>query len=83
MAAACGGTACRYGGKRLAVLAPDMAEEAAAALGRDLEAQLEADGPAARAAVAEWRPGDPPTAAVARARLALAARELESPGTRG
>jgi diguanylate cyclase (GGDEF)-like protein len=83
VAARAGGTACRYGGKRLAVLAPDMAEEAAAALGRDLEAQLEADGPPARAAVAEWRPGDPPTAAVARARLALAARELESPGTRG
>ena len=73
---ACGGTACRYGGKRLAVLAPDMSEEAAAALGRDLETELEADGPPARAAVAEWRPGDPPTAAVARARLALASREL-------
>ena len=68
------GTACRYGGRRLALLAPAISGEGAAALGRDVERALEADGPAVRTAAGEWRPGDPPTAAISRARLELAPR---------
>ena len=79
VAARCGGTACRYGGRRLAVLAPATTEEAAAALGRDLELELNGGGPAVRAAAAAWRPGDPPAAVIARARMALAAYALEAP----
>ena len=79
VAARCGGTACRYGGRRLAVLAPATTEEAAAALGRDLELELNGGGPAVRAAAAAWRPGDPSAAVIARARMALAAHDLEAP----
>ncbi len=79
VAARCGGTACRYGGRRLAVLAPATTEEAAAALGRDLELELNGGGPAVRAAAAGWRPGDPSAAVIARARMALAAHDLEAP----
>ncbi|MEJ7817323.1 MAG: HD domain-containing phosphohydrolase [Thermoleophilaceae bacterium] len=79
VAARCGGTACRYGGRRLAVLAPATTEEAAAALGRDLELELNGGGPAVRAAAAAWRPGDPSAAVIARARMALAAHDLETP----
>lgn len=83
VAARCGGTACRYGGRRLAVLAPATSEEAAAALGRDVELELTGGGPAVRAAAAAWRPGDPSTAVIARARMALAARDLEAPPAAG
>ncbi len=82
VAARCGGTACRYGGRRLAVLAPATSEEAAVALGRDLEMELSSGGPGVRAAAAAWRPGDPPAAVIARARMALAARDLEAPPAR-
>jgi diguanylate cyclase (GGDEF)-like protein len=75
------GTACRYGGRRLAVLAPATTSEAAAALGRDVERLVETTGHAVRTAVAEWRVGDPPSAPVARARLDLAPREVQTPPT--
>lgn len=83
VAARCGGTACRYGGRRLAVLAPATTEEAAAALGRDVELELAGGGPAVRAAAAAWRPGDPATAVIARARMGLATREVEAPQAAG
>ena len=81
VAAGVGGTACRYGGRRLAVLAPSISGEGAAAMGRDVERTLEADGLTVRTAGGEWRPGDPPTAAVSRARLALGTGPLTAPPT--
>ncbi len=79
VAAGVNGTACRYGGRRLAVLAPAIAAEGADALGRDVERMLEDAGVAVRTAGGEWRPGDPPTAAISRARSALGGGPLAAP----
>ena len=65
------------------MLAPAISGEGAAALGRDVESALEATGLAVRTAGAEWRPGDPPTAAVDRARRRCRAEPLAAPPTPG
>ena len=73
------GSACRYGGRRLAVLVPASTAEGATAVGRDIEGALNGVGPDVRTAAGEWRPGDPPTAAITRARRALAGEPLTAP----
>ena len=40
-----GGCACRHGGRRLALIVPEVAEEGGSALARDLAVELNADGP--------------------------------------
>ena len=70
----CGGTACRDGGRRLAILSPGderTAEECAS----DVTSELTA-GPSVRVAVAAWRPGDSGADVVERARAALAVETL-------
>ncbi len=69
-AARVGGTACRYDGRRLGLLAPDTdepeAENLAAAIAEDLR-----DGPVVRAGFASWRPGDDGESVLVRARARL------------
>ena len=70
-----GGTACRHGGRRLALIVPEVAEEGGKALARDLDVELNADGPAVTTASAAWRMGDTGADVVDRARVALALRD--------
>lgn len=67
-----GGTACRYGGGRLAIVLPETSTAAGDALCVELEAELAPAGTAVVSAYAEWEPGETGTAVIARARLALA-----------
>ena len=70
----CGGTACRDGGRRLAILSPGD-ERAAEECASDVTAEL-TTGPSVRVAVAAWRPGETGTDVVERARSALAVETL-------
>ena len=64
------GTACRYGGNRLALVVPGADESSVEALAAEVAAGLR-DGPEARTAVATWRAGDTGDAVIARARAGL------------
>jgi diguanylate cyclase (GGDEF)-like protein len=68
VALACGGTACRYGGPRIALLVPDAgaAQEIAERLGQALPSHGDP-----RVAVAVWAPGETGAQVVERARAAL------------
>jgi diguanylate cyclase (GGDEF)-like protein len=73
-----GGTACRDGGRRLALVVPHAEEEAVSALANEAVATL-APGVRARAGVAVWRPGETAEDVIGRARLGLTdARSLSS-----
>jgi diguanylate cyclase (GGDEF)-like protein len=67
----CGGTACRYSGRRLALIAPRTNADTAARLASMIAGDLQGG---ARVAVgaAVWQPGDSGFDVVARARLAVA-----------
>jgi diguanylate cyclase (GGDEF)-like protein len=67
----CGGTACRYSGRRLALIAPSTTGDEARRLAATVASELHGG---ARVAVgaAEWQPGDTGFDVVARARLAMA-----------
>jgi GGDEF domain-containing protein len=67
----CGGTACRYNGRRLAVVCPDCDAPTAEQIAAELADAL-ADGPRAAVGCAAWQQGDQAEDVVARARLALA-----------
>ena len=69
VAVRCGGTACRYGGRRLAIIAPGD-EHAAEECANEISSAL-ADGPAVRVVVATWRPGESGEEVIDRARSAL------------
>ncbi len=71
VAAKCGGTAYRYGGRRLALVVPRVGEEAGVRLAGEIVDEL-AVGPGARTAVAAWRPGDTYSDVITRARVSLA-----------
>jgi HD-GYP domain-containing protein (c-di-GMP phosphodiesterase class II) len=73
----CGGTACRYSGRRIALLAPgdeQAAEECAGEVTADL-----ADGPSVRVVSAVWRQGESGDDVIARARAELAAPAWQPP----
>ncbi|MGI8846207.1 MAG: HD domain-containing phosphohydrolase, partial [Thermoleophilaceae bacterium] len=72
------GTACRYGGRRLALLVPDYALEPAAALGRDLEIDLQMAAGTTRTSAAVWQPGDSGDSVIERARMGLALSEIQA-----
>ena len=74
----CGGTACRHGGRRLALIVPETAEEGGKAMARDLSLALNAHGPEVVTAAAAWRMGDTGADVVERARLALALRDTDT-----
>jgi diguanylate cyclase (GGDEF)-like protein len=67
----CGGTACRYSGRRLALVAPGTSADSATRLASMIAGDLQGG---ARVAVgtAVWQPGDSGFDVVARARLAVA-----------
>jgi GGDEF domain-containing protein len=67
----CGGTACRYSGRRLALIAPATGDEEANRLASHIGGDLQGG---ARVAIgcAVWQPGDSGLDVVARARLAVA-----------
>jgi diguanylate cyclase (GGDEF)-like protein len=67
----CGGTACRYSGRRLALIAPGADEEQAQRLASVIAGEL-ADGPRVAVGAAVWHPGDSGIDVIGRARLALA-----------
>jgi diguanylate cyclase (GGDEF)-like protein len=66
----CGGTACRYSGRRLALVCPGSDGSAAERLASELGDAL-ADGPRAAIGAAGWSSGDHGEDVVARARLTL------------
>ena len=55
--ARCHGFACRYSGRKLALIAPRMDERTAARLAREITEEVDG-GPELRTAVAEWRSGE-------------------------
>jgi diguanylate cyclase (GGDEF)-like protein len=67
----CGGTACRYSGRRLALIAPGADEDEAHRLATVVAGDL-ANGPRVAVGAAVWRPGDSGLDVIGRARLALA-----------
>ncbi|MEA2428390.1 MAG: hypothetical protein QOF37_2018 [Thermoleophilaceae bacterium] len=67
----CGGTACRYSGRRLALVCPGTDAAGAEGLAAELGGAL-ADGPRTAIGSAGWAAGDRGEDVVARARLALA-----------
>ena len=75
-ASRCGGTGCRYSGRRLALVVPDTGIEAAEALARELELDLESRSTAAVTGVAAWQDGESGPEVITRARLALAAQAV-------
>jgi diguanylate cyclase (GGDEF)-like protein len=70
-AVVCGGTACRYSGRRLALIAPGTDEHAAQELAATIAADLHG-GRRVAVGAAMWQPGDSGFDVVARARLAVA-----------
>jgi HD-GYP domain-containing protein (c-di-GMP phosphodiesterase class II) len=76
-AARCGGTACRYSGRRMALVVPGD-ERAADECAREIAADLR-DGPPVRVVSAVWRTSETGDEVVARARAALTAPVWESP----
>jgi len=73
------GTACRYGGRRLALLVPDYVLEPASALGRDLEIELQMAAGITHTSAAVWQPGDSGDSVIERARIGLALSEISAP----
>jgi len=71
-ASRCGGTACRYSGRRLAMLIPETEAGAAEALARELEMDLDSRSTDAATGVAAWHEGESGAEVLTRARLALA-----------
>ena len=67
----CGGTACRYSGRRLALIAPGTDEDQANKLASVIAGDLAA-GPRVAVGAAVWSPGDSALDVVGRARLAMA-----------
>jgi diguanylate cyclase (GGDEF)-like protein len=67
----CGGTACRFSGRRLALVCPDCDAQTAERIVAELADAL-ADGPRVAIGAAAAQPGDQAVDVVARARLALA-----------
>jgi len=80
----CGGTACRYSGRRIALLAggdDSTADDCAGEIATELS-----DGPSVRVVTAVWRPGESGDDVIARARAALSAPTWQaqtSPGWPG
>jgi diguanylate cyclase (GGDEF)-like protein len=70
-AVVCGGTACRYSGRRLALIVPEANDEVAGRLAQTIANELAA-GPRVAVGAAVWQPGDSAGDVVARARLAMA-----------
>jgi diguanylate cyclase (GGDEF)-like protein len=66
-----GGTACRHGGRRLALVAPDADDRAVRRLGDEIAANL-SEGPHVRIGTAAWRPGDDGDSVIVRAKASLA-----------
>ena len=66
----CGGTACRYSGRRLALVCPDCDSTAIEPIAAELVIAL-ADGPRVSVGSAAWQDGDEGVDVVARARLGL------------
>ncbi|MEJ7790333.1 MAG: HD domain-containing phosphohydrolase, partial [Thermoleophilaceae bacterium] len=73
-ASRCGGTGCRYSGRRLALLVPETEAESAEALARELEMDLDSRSTNAATGVAAWQEGETGSEVIGRARLALAAQ---------
>ena len=73
----CGGTACRYGGRRIALLTPG-GEEAADECATEIATEL-AGGPSVRVATATWGAGESGEDVIARARSALAVEATPAP----
>ncbi len=71
-----GGTACRHGGARLAILVPETRAEGAEALARELVLDLEGSSAPVTTGVASWQPGESGADVLTRARLALAVQEV-------
>jgi len=72
----CGGTACRYSGRRLVLIAPGVDEPMAERLRTDLELDLRS-GPAVRIVVSAWRLGDTGGEdVITRARLGLSLQDV-------
>jgi diguanylate cyclase (GGDEF)-like protein len=69
-AARCGGTACRYGGRRLGITAPEADELIAGRLAAELKADL-SGSQVVSTAVAAWEPGDTGDDVVERAHVRL------------
>jgi diguanylate cyclase (GGDEF)-like protein len=67
----CGGTAARYSGRRLGVIAPKADDKAAERIASEISADL-AEGPAVRCASSCWQAGEGGEDVIARARLRLA-----------
>lgn len=71
-AADCGGTACRYSGSRMLLIAPHLAERAADRVREEIASVL-ADGPSVRCAHVVWRRGDSGDDVLSRLEIELAA----------
>ncbi|MDP9427002.1 MAG: diguanylate cyclase [Actinomycetota bacterium] len=70
-AARTGATACRYGGRRLGLLVPDMEEPSAEKLADTIVEDLR-DGPVVHTGFSAWHPGDDGESVIVRARARLA-----------
>jgi diguanylate cyclase (GGDEF)-like protein len=67
-----GGTACRYSGRRIGLIAPGADEEQVSRLASEIAAEL-GDSPRVECGEAAWRAGESAEDVIARARLALGA----------
>ena len=72
----CGGTACRYSGRRIGLIVPGGDDAVADRLSEQIASGL-AEGPSVRIAAATWQNGDSGDAVVARARAELGASLLD------
>ena len=71
VAARIGGTACRYGGRRLALIGSDVDEEHARRLAEEIAEEI-AGAPPVRVGSSAWRPGDDGESVIVRARAGIA-----------
>jgi len=74
-----GGIACRYSGRRLALLAPETDATSGEALAHEITMDLGDAGARVDTGVAAWETGETGEQVVARARLALAVQEVAPP----
>ncbi len=74
-----GGTAARYSGRRLCVIAPGVDEKGFEQLAAQMVEEMR-EGPEVRVAVATWSPGDSGEAVLERARLGLQAGSVHGNG---
>jgi diguanylate cyclase (GGDEF)-like protein len=65
-----GGTACRHGGKRVGLIAPNADEAQVGRIASEIAAEL-GDSPKVECGEAAWRPGETGDDVIARAKLAL------------